>query len=105
MVNINKIDNSHWEIFINELPDWMIPMIKVTPLFYTTEGVSWDNLILNTDFNYLWEKVDNKNYKLYIYLAGYINNPDGDDPPLYVDLKLYIINNANRLSLQHNLGY
>ena len=108
MASIVQKNTTHWEIFFNGLPDWVIPMIKVIPKFYTDDiyNDNWNNLDFEYDFNYFWEKVDNINYKLYIQLSGGLTNGEyGPAIPLYVDLSLWIINIQYKNSVQYQTGY
>jgi hypothetical protein len=96
-----------WEFSFEGMPDWAIPLIKVVPIFYTSDQYAerWDELEnAEYDFNYIWEKVNN-NYKLYIRLSGIIRDPDISPAPLFVNLSLWIINTKYRDSIQHNRGY
>jgi hypothetical protein len=111
VANIIHPDAVHWEIFFEGLPDWVIPLTKVVPRFYTIDQYNdnWDSLIFNYDFNYIWEKVNEVNYRLYIRLSGSLKYDDGiNDPlpiPLYVDLSLWIVNKYYRHNVQNQLGY
>ena len=107
MANIVQKDYTHWEVLFEGMPDWVIPLIKIVPKFYTTDEYSddWDNLIFQHNFNYFWEKVGSSNYRLYLRLSGQLWNIDGDTIPLYVDLSLWIVNTQNRSSIQHQRGY
>jgi len=107
MASITQISEVHWEVFFEGLPDWVIPLIKVVPKFNTSDTYAeqWSDLDLNYDFHYLWEKVDDKNYKLYIRLSGSLEDDDDNELPLYVNLSLWVINTNYRDSIQHNRGY
>jgi hypothetical protein len=105
MANIVQKDAQHWEILFENFPDWLIPMIKIVPQFYTDDLHNLLDSSVNFyyDFNYFWQKIDNLNYKLYLYVNGqatveYINIP------LYVDVSCWIINDNFRNSVQHQLG-
>jgi hypothetical protein len=107
MANISNIDATRWDVFFEGLPDWVIPLVKITPKFYTDDIYqdSWNDLTLTYDFNYLWEKIDENNYKLHLRLAGELKNPSNEVLPLYADLSLWIVNINYRHGVQHNLGY
>lgn len=105
VANIINPDRTHWEVLFEGLQDWMIPLIKIIPIFYTVSPNDMTTSTLTYDFNYVWEKVDNKNWRLYIRLSGQLKDIDNNTIPLYVDLSTWIINKTNRISLQHNLGY
>lgn len=101
------IDSRHWEVFFENLPDWVVPLIKLTPRFYTSDQYqdNWDSYYFYYSFNYIWEKVDNYNYRLLIQISGILENENLDELPLYVDLSAWIINTNFRNSIQHQLGY
>jgi hypothetical protein len=105
MASISKIDSTHWEIFFTDFPDWIIPMVKVIPQFYTDDDHDLSVANFYYDFNYIWEKVDSNNYRLYIEVSGSASDPDYQSIPLYVDLSLWIMNDNFRNSEQHRLGY
>lgn len=107
VANIVQKDDTHWEVLFEGIPDWVIPLIKIVPKFYTSDEYSndWDNLTFDYDFNYFWEKVSDTSYKLYFRLSGQLRNIDGDTIPLYVDLSAWIVNTQNRNNVQHQLGY
>lgn len=107
MANIVQKDAYHWEVFFEGMPDWVIPMIKVVPQFYVDDDHDMLNGIVNKylSFNYFWEKVDENNYRLYIYIDGYATAPEYEGVKVYADLSLWIINNNFRDSVQHTLGY
>lgn len=104
-VNIVQIDRTHWEVLFQDLPEYMIPMFNIKPIFFSDAGVNWNNTELTYDFNYVWENIDSKNYKLYIRLSGVLQDSETfDDLDLYATLSCWFINLSNRDSVQHNLG-
>jgi hypothetical protein len=105
VVNIVQKDVNRLEVFFEGLPDWVIPMIKVVPQFYTDDIYNWADLSFFYDFNYFWEKVDNVNYRLYIYVSGNLYDSNYQPVPLYLDLSCWIINNVVRNNVQHSLGF
>jgi len=107
MASIIAKDLTRWEIFFEGMPDWAIPLIKVVPEFYTSDDYAeqWDNLNLEYSFRYLWEKVDDKHYRLYIQLSGKLQDNDEIVLPLFVNLSLWIINTNYKDSIQHTRGY
>jgi hypothetical protein len=107
MANIVQKDYVRWEVFFEDLPEWVIPLIKIIPQFYTDEEYNgnWDDLNFDYTFNYFWENIDQKNWKLYIYLNGDLRDKDMIRIPLYVNLSIWIINTNTRNNIQHSLGY
>jgi hypothetical protein len=107
MANVAQKTPVHWEVFFEGMPDWAIPLIKVVPEFNTSDEYAekWDDLTLEYSFRYLWEKVDDKNYKLYIRLSGELEDEDETVLPLFVNLSLWIINTNYMDSIQHSRGY
>ncbi len=107
MANIAQKTPVHWEIFFEGMPDWAIPLIKVVPIFNTSDDYAekWDDLTLTYNFNYVWEKVDDKNYKLYIRLSGQLEDKNEVVLPLFVNLSLWIINTNYMDSIQHSRGF
>ena len=105
MINVIQIDRTHWEVMFQDLPEYMIPMINVKPVFSSDVGVNWNNTELTYDFNYVWENIDSKNYKLYLRLSGSLQDSETfDNLNLYATLSCWFINLSNRDSVQHNLG-
>lgn len=105
MINVIQIDRTHWEIMFQDLPEYMIPMFNIKPVFSSDVGVNWDNTELTYDFNYVWEKIDSKNYKLYIRLSGVLQDSETFyDLNLYATLSCWFINLSSRDSVQHKLG-
>lgn len=105
MANIVQKDTTHWEIFFEGLPDWSIPLIKIIPIFFTSSSYDMTSSTLTYDFNYMWEQVEEKNWKLYIRLSGQLKDLNNVTIPLYVNLSAWIVNKNNRISLQHDLGF
>jgi hypothetical protein len=105
VANIIQKDITRWEVFFDDMPEWIIPLIRLIPIFYTISPNDMTTSTLSYDFNYFWEKVENQNYRLYIYLSGQLKNQNNDIIPLYVNLSAWIVNKNNRISLQHDLGY
>jgi hypothetical protein len=110
-MNIIHKAPTHWEVLFEGLPEWVIPMIKIVPQFYTIGTVTLvdPNMIFYMDFNYFWEKVDKVNFRLHIRVGGFAvyDPPDGPRsyPDVYVDLRVWIVNSEFRNSEQHQLGY
>jgi hypothetical protein len=104
MANIIQKDSNHWEVYFENFPDWIIPLIHVVPQFSTDDIYDWNDLTFFYDFNYFWEKVENKHYRLYIYLSGNLYDISYNPIPLYVDLSCWIMNTNFRNSVQHSLG-
>jgi hypothetical protein len=105
VANIIQKDLTHFEVFFEGVPDWVIPMIKVIPQFYTDNIYDWSDLTLVYDFNYFWEKVNDKNYRLYLRISGQLQDSEFHILPLYADISCWILNSNFRNNIQHNLGY
>lgn len=97
---------TNFEVLLKDFPDWAVPMTKVIPLFYTTSGnnIDDDNVNLNYNFDYWFQKMDNQHYLLKIYLSGVLQRTTEtlETLPLFVDLKLYILNERIYDNPQHN---
>lgn len=101
-----QIDRYTFEILFQGYPDWIIPMIKLIPQFYTADPYTLMDSNVNfseCDFNYFWTKIDSLNYKLYLYIYADVER-EGHSIPLYVDLSAWIVNDNVRISEQHQLG-
>jgi hypothetical protein len=106
MANVAQKTPVHWEVLFEGMTDSFIPLIKVVPEFHTSDDYAekWNTLTLDYDFHYLWEKVDDKNYKLYIRLSGELKKGI-TVLPLFADLSLWVINTNYKDSIQHCRGY
>lgn len=106
VANIVKKDNTHWEVVFEDIPEHIIPMLRVFPVFYTnTDSINWATSTFYYHFDYFWEQVNLKNWKLYFRISGYLRDSKGDEKPLYANLSVYFVNTQTRLSNQDNLGY
>lgn len=95
---VTKSPNS-FEYVINGLEEWMIPFIKVIPIYSVENGydLSDSRTTFEPTFYYTWHKIDSENYKLLFYTspdAVFQESEEADeiDIPLYVTLKLYFYN-------------
>ncbi len=102
MPTIEKIGDVNFSVMFEGLPDWAIPMIKIVPIFHTLDVYvnQLNDLTFIYDFNYLWEKLDNKNYLLKVRLSARLYD-GGNKFPLYVDLKAYFFNSNRYEIYQH----
>jgi len=85
----------HYEKLLENCPEWAIPMIKPVAIFYTKDGYKLENCSLASNFRYIWEKIDNKNFKCHIYLNVGLTTVVEEETvnvPLYLDLNLYFLN-------------
>ena len=85
----------NYNILLENCPDWAIPMIRPIAVFSTESGYSLEDGTFQSLCTYLWEKIDDINFKCNIYLNVSFYKLIGVeyvDLPLYVDLNLYFIN-------------
>jgi hypothetical protein len=109
LANIVQTSAYNWEITFETLEEWMIPMIHVMPIFSIDDGYNLGyesgDVLWGCNFNYIWEKVGESSYKLYLRLfanAGMIG--EYTQVTLYTDLNLWITNDRFFNSNQHNAG-
>jgi hypothetical protein len=114
--DIGRLIPAPWayEFTFNDMPDWAIPMINIIPVISIAD-TDWINnnvprtlnkFLFDYRVEYFWEKKDNTNYKLYVYL--YNDSVYNFSPyaylPVYIDLSGWFVNKNYRNTTQHNLG-
>lgn len=107
---------SFFEFQFLNMPEWMIPMTEVRPVFSSEEGVNIDDPLITVlnDFNYFWDIRDKVNPLLKIHVSGVVsqlvilNNPPPFGTlvtlPLFVDLNVKLINSRIFDLIQHDKG-
>jgi len=89
----------YFEKDLEGYPEWVLPYLKVVPIFYTEdyylEEFTSDDFNKNyyySAFDYVFEKVDDNHYKLKGYVESWLRATGYYAVPMYVDVKLYITN-------------
>jgi len=106
---------SFFEFQFLNMPEWMIPMTEVRPVFSSEDGVDIDNPLITfiTDFNYFWDIRDKVNPLLKIHVSGVVQQLVLLPPPqfgtivilpLFADLNVKLINSRIFDLIQHDKG-
>lgn len=111
-VDLNN-DIVFFEIQFEGIPEWVIPMIEIAPIFKSESGVDIDqpSITFTADFNYFWDIRDKENPLLKVHASGEIFQsiqfPMGSTAvilPLFIDLNLKIVNTRIFDLIQHERG-
>ena len=105
-----------YDIDFVDMPDWVIPMLKIKAQFHTdekyaedmyAEGSGW-RYSTEIQWRYVWEKIANKNYRLHIFLFGifdrrtYPSYSKTEELPFYINLHAWFVNKNYYSTIQHN---
>lgn len=96
-----------FQYLLEDFPEWAINYIKVIPIFYSETGINLDNEDINSNlnFHYLIQKIED-NFLLKVDVSGSItqNLDEIINLPLYVDVKLVILNENIYNTVQNSRG-
>lgn len=85
----------NFNILLENFPDWAVPLSRVVPIFRTEDGYNLDELDFGFQFNYWFQKIDNLNYLLKIFVNASLEDQDDNTLPIFVDINLHILNERN----------